>query len=286
MRDGGAGLRKIREELGITLREARASSLKIAGELGNPHYCLSLSRLSEIENKGVLPNIYRLYTLSRIYRRSIHDLLQLYGLPAGGQITGDLLPGMRNTHVLPSMPSFDPPDSLGQAQGGCGDETIEIGRLRTTGQFGQFLEEWRCKDETYGYVGDADYTMYPIISPGSVVKIDRRKDRVAKGPWKHEHERPIYFVELRDGFACCWCDLQGSYILLQPHPLSPRSPRLARHPQDAEVLGQVVAVAMRVGYEQKPGSKTSTRPTPVKDPLLAQKKHPHVDFEPTLATAV
>jgi hypothetical protein len=35
-------------------------------------------------------------------------------------------------------------------------------------------------------------------------------------------------------------------IILQPHPLSPVAVRILRHPQDAEVLGQVVGVAMKL----------------------------------------
>jgi hypothetical protein len=34
---------------------------------------------------------------------------------------------------------------------------------------------------------------------------------------------------------------------LQPHPLSPAQVRILKHPQEAEVIGQVVGVAMRIG---------------------------------------
>jgi len=35
--------------------------------------------------------------------------------------------------------------------------------------------------------------------------------------------------------------------VLQPHPLSPVPVRILKHPQEAEVLGQVVGVAMSLG---------------------------------------
>ena len=35
-------------------------------------------------------------------------------------------------------------------------------------------------------------------------------------------------------------------IILQSHPLSPAPVRILRHPQEAEVLGQVVGVAMKL----------------------------------------
>jgi hypothetical protein len=40
---------------------------------------------------------------------------------------------------------------------------------------------------------------------------------------------------------------KNDQIVLQPHPLSPIQIRILRHPQDAEVIGQVVGVAMRLG---------------------------------------
>ena len=88
--------------------------------------------------------------------------------------------------------------------------------------------------------------MYPILLPGSFLQIDETKTRVAKGPWRTEYERPVYFVELRDEFMCCWCEVRGSEILLQPHPQSGVQTRVCKHGQDAEVIGQVVGIAMRL----------------------------------------
>src|SRR3954469_4950996 len=95
--------------------------------------------------------------------------------------------------------------------------------------------------------------MYPILLPGSFVKVDETKDKVEQNMWRSEYERPIYLVESRDGFTCCWCALKGNQITLQPHPLSPVQVRILRHPQDAEVIGQVVAFAMNLEWDPAPG---------------------------------
>jgi hypothetical protein len=89
--------------------------------------------------------------------------------------------------------------------------------------------------------------MYPILPPGSFVQVDETKKKVSEGTWRSEFERPVYFVEMRDGYACCWCSMKRDSIVLQPHPLSPVPVRVLRYPQEAEVLGQVVGVAMRLG---------------------------------------
>lgn len=89
--------------------------------------------------------------------------------------------------------------------------------------------------------------MYPILPPGSFIQVDEARDKVLEGSWRAEYERPIYFVGTREGHTCCWCTLTGEEIILQPHPLSPVSPRVLRYPQQAEVIGQVVGVAIRLG---------------------------------------
>ena len=128
---------------------------------------------------------------------------------------------------------------------------------RKTLNFGRMIEQWGTVplvyleglskvDYTYGYIGSEDLTMYPILPPSSFIQVDETKSKVSEGGWRSEYERPIYFIETRDGHTCCWCTLTREDIILQPHPLSPVAPRVfGRH--EAEVLGQVVGVAMRLG---------------------------------------
>jgi hypothetical protein len=64
--------------------------------------------------------------------------------------------------------------------------------------------------------------------------------------WRTEFDRPIYFVELRDGYACSWCEVRGSQLTLIPHPLSGCAIRQFAYPSEAEIVGQVTGVAMRL----------------------------------------
>lgn len=98
----------------------------------------------------------------------------------------------------------------------------------------------------YGYIGMKDRMMYPLIMPGAIVQIDEQRQGIVRGSWHHESERRIYFLEMRTGFACCWCAVEDGNIILQPHPLSPAH-MLVLHLNDVDVIGQVVAVAMRLG---------------------------------------
>jgi len=98
----------------------------------------------------------------------------------------------------------------------------------------------------YGYIGLEDFTMDPILHPGAFVQIDTDLNRVQPSAWRTEFDRPIYFVELREGYACSWCEVGASQITLLPHPLSACPVRRFAYPNDAEIIGQVTGVAMRL----------------------------------------
>jgi hypothetical protein len=128
-------------------------------------------------------------------------------------------------------------------------KTSNIGRL--VEQWGlvplSYLEQFANCHYTYGYIGNEDLTMYPLLPPGSFIQVDESRNKVSEGGWRTEYERPIYFVETRSGYTCCWCSVAGDSIILQSHPLSPVTARVPRYPQEAEVIGQVMGVAIRLG---------------------------------------
>src|SRR5258707_8581324 len=108
------------------------------------------------------------------------------------------------------------------------------------------IEHFDVRHSMYGFIGLDDLTLYPLLRPGSFVQIDQRIKKILPIKWRTELDRPIYFVELRDGYACSWCEIQDGHLLLLPHPLSPVSVRRFSHGVEAEIVGQVTAVAMRL----------------------------------------
>jgi transcriptional regulator with XRE-family HTH domain len=253
MLSAGKDLRKIRERLGLTMRDVEAASNDIAKHRGSEEYLVPPSRLSDIETKGVIPSVFRFYSLSAIYRTPVNSLLQLFGIDLDGissewatsQPARSHIVTVSNERGLFNVPvKMDPGFDL--------RETSDLGRM--VQQWGAvpftMLSRLQSEGYTYAYIGNEDYTMYPILRPGSFVQVDETKRRVVDRQWRSEYDRPIYFVETRDGFTCCWCSLRpNGMLVLQPHPLSTVSVRILKHPQDAEVLGQVVGVAMRIGEQ-------------------------------------
>jgi transcriptional regulator with XRE-family HTH domain len=248
--NGGQRLRALRENLGYRMRDVELASQQIARRFESEEFAIPPSRLSDIETKGIIPSIFRLYSFAAIYRREYRELLSFYGLELDN-ISADISFGHpQKSHVSGASSNvnqvriptrLDPGFSL--------QRTTDLKRLIE--QWGTVpmthLELLADDRYTYGYIGTEDFTMYPILPPGSFVQVDEKKNKVGEGIWRSEFERPIYFVEMREGYTCCWCTIKRDSIVLQPHPLSPVSVRVLRYPQEAEVLGQVVGVAMRLG---------------------------------------
>lgn len=77
----GERLRERRVRLGLTLREVEARSRVIADGLKSGSFEVPFARLSEMERDGHTPNIFRLYTIARIYSLRTAELLEWYGVP-------------------------------------------------------------------------------------------------------------------------------------------------------------------------------------------------------------
>lgn len=248
---GGTKLRSLREALGCTMREVESASLQIARRRGSEEYAIPPSRLSDIETKGVVPSIFRLYSLAAIYRYSFRELLTWYGVDLNDIPLDAGIAHLPNSHLSSLSENVDQMQVPVRMDPGF--------NLHKTTNLGRMIEKWGpvplsylsglAAEEkyTYGYIGVEDFTMYPILPPGSFVQVDESKNKSSEGAWRSEYERPIYFVETREGFVCSWCSVRRDSIVLQPHPLSPVAVRVLRHPQEAEIIGQVVGVAMRLG---------------------------------------
>jgi hypothetical protein len=106
------------------------------------------------------------------------------------------------------------------------------------------LNRFNVKDLAYGYIGTNDWSMHPILPPGSLVVIDQTRRKILNSGWATEFDRPIYFLEHRDGYACSWCTLKDSHLMLHPHPSSQRDPEVYLYPKEIDIIGQVTFAAM------------------------------------------
>src|SRR5580698_6057787 len=80
MEEAGQKLKRVRERLRLKFRDVEEASARIATRHQNDEFAVALSRLADIENKGTMPSVYRLYSLCAIYRLDLNEVLSWYGV--------------------------------------------------------------------------------------------------------------------------------------------------------------------------------------------------------------
>ena len=265
--EAGKRLRAERLRVRLSTRAVQKLSQEIAREKNNEDYYISHGWLTEVENGKFTPSIYKLCSLSLIYKCNFAEIVAFFGINFLDVAREQRLIGLPHTHLLGS--NLETP---GQTMTLPLELRKEV-QLAQTNLVSRMFEAWGeipiallqqldLRHRLFGYIGIEDYTLYPLIRPGSFVEIDARQNKVKTGNWLSEFDRPIYFVELRDGYACSWCELGGTQLILLPCPQSRGQIRQVRYPGDADIIGRVTAVTMRIAEaagnqsRESPSSRT------------------------------
>jgi transcriptional regulator with XRE-family HTH domain len=250
MEQAGRRLREIRQALELTTRDVDERSRAIATERESRLYIVSHGRLVQIEGGKTVPGIHKLFSLAAIYGVPLSDLLSQYQIDADDITAYHLRNGRTTTHLV----NFEEPDLHQQVDfplrlnpGLSLDRTTLVHRMvETWGRIPlrmlKYLDIRNCR---YGFIGYSDYTMYPLIRPGSFVEIDETQKAAKPVLSATEFDRPVYFIQLRTGYVCSWCEAEQSRLISIPHPLSPCKTRIFAYPSEAEIVGRVTAIAIR-----------------------------------------
>lgn len=255
MEEAGQKLKRARERLNLRYRDVEEASGRIANSHSNDEFIIALSRLADIENKGTVPSIYRLYSLCAIYRLDMREVLEWYGVDLSRLPADSILTEVDRTHPIGFVP-----DGFGEVQVPLSlDPGLD---LRRTTFLSRLIQRWGklplmllnaldLKNQRYAFIGTEDWSMYPLLQPGSFVVIDETKRKVAPSGWTNEFDRPIYFLEHRAGWACGWCSLSQDKLVLQPHPSSHCDAQIFEYPSEVDVIGQVTGIAMRLDQAKR-----------------------------------
>ena len=254
--EAGQRLKAARLRARLSIREVERLSHEIASAESNPDCCISHSWLVQVENGDYVPGTFKLYTLSRIYKLRPEEVLGFFGLGLRVADEGPMSLTLPHTHLVGPVQQ-KPGQTLLAPMGLRGSE-----KLNETNLLSRMFETWGeiplgllqqvdLRNSILGYIGRKDYTMYPLLRPGTVVQVDSRQRAIRASGWPNEYERPIYFVELRDSCVCSWCDLDGSQLYLIPGPLSGQQLRRVRYPLDAEIVGRVTGILMSLVDRQE-----------------------------------
>ncbi|MFN2532212.1 MAG: helix-turn-helix domain-containing protein [Pyrinomonadaceae bacterium] len=231
----GHRLKALRKNRKLTVRDVEQATHRIAAVMNDNQYLVSDSSLTRLEKGRSGPTIYKLFTLSAVYNV---NLLELYGIdladikklhsiafPDKTQLLPNEMVQERSTASLQELET-----ELLAAPAGIELEHALSGRT-----------DLSKLPLAYGYIGFKDFTMFPLVRPGAIVRIDTRQDKLSSQKWRTEYERPIYFIELRGGYACGWCELQNNQLTIVPHHSGPGRVRHYNYPHDAELVGRVIS---------------------------------------------
>jgi transcriptional regulator with XRE-family HTH domain len=248
-------MKRVREKLYLKYRDVAEASKRLAREKGNPEFAIGLSRLADIENRGTVPSIYRLYSLGAIYGMDFTTLLAIFGVNAAHMPADSLGLAFARTRAA----RFDPDGATVVEAPFDLESTFD---LKSTTYVSRHFHRWGklpvlllqsldLRKQRYAFIGTEDWSMHPLIRPGSFVQVDEAKRQIKREQKLHEYEKPIYFLEDRTGFRCAWCTIRGEWLIAQSHAASGVAPQIYKYPSEVDVVGQVVGVAMRLDREKR-----------------------------------
>jgi transcriptional regulator with XRE-family HTH domain len=238
-------LRGARLRAGLSLRAASAMSRLIASELRNEHYFAAPGSLSDYEATDVPPrHIHKAITLCALYGLHFSTFLKSIGLhveEAGKHpIPDDLVPRDR---------PIEPRDSERDTQEATGFLNYLLRRSEHVPFFlrnsiSGFAGMTIPSINDYFWVGGDQTPLHPLLVKGLIVVVNRHKKRAIHFRSKPLWQQPLYILLRRNGtYMCGCCSLEQSTLVTHPYsPNHQRSEHLRNH-QDAEVVGQIVAVA-------------------------------------------
>jgi hypothetical protein len=244
----GQLLKATRHRSHIPTRQAARMSHMIAQVLNDNRYMCSSSSLSDYELRSTPPrDLHKVITLCSIYGLQFESVMKGMGIAIGQSGTES----MPDRYVSRHQPA------------------VKVGRIDEAGERTGFLETLLndCQNEVpfflrdlLGHFSDSPHRsiddffwiggdlepLHPCLANGLVVVVNRRRKTpfhfVSKPLW----EQPIYLVLLRDGkyLAAC-CGLEKNQLVIHPygsdfHPIAEY-----RYHHDAEIVGQIVAIARR-----------------------------------------
>jgi transcriptional regulator with XRE-family HTH domain len=236
----GESLRAIRKGWQLSLREVEERSLRFAQERGNQSHQVSAGWLARLESEKHELTVSKLLALASIYNipaeELLHSIYPVSPQPILRQLSNPNVTMLLTGGPLEEQAKYLIPDTLGIEQ--LSEETSLLAP-----------DEGARTPFRRGIIGKRDRTLAPMIPPGSIVHIDTQKRAISLGrDWKHEFQRPIYFLMTREGYVCGWCELdkKSEWLTLVPHSLSPASSRRWKYRTEIESLGRVVVAAIRL----------------------------------------
>ncbi len=238
-----------RSRMGLSFREASAMSRQIASELGHEQYFAASGSLSDYEALDGPPrHIHKAIALCAIYGLRFSTFLGSVGLRFE-QAGKDPIPDNLVSRKPPSA-GRRPSDELRRPRNGFLDRLLTL-----SGPIPFFLHQsvsalsgLRSPSlHDVFWVGGGQEPVHPLLVDGVVVIVNRHRKKPVHFPSKPLWQQPLYVLLRRDGtYICACCSLENDILVIHGYSPGCQRPEQLRNHHDAEVIGEIVAIARRL----------------------------------------
>jgi hypothetical protein len=243
----GPVLRRARQRMGLSFREASAISRKIANLLDDPRYFTASGSLSDYESGGIPPrHFHKVITFCVVYSLDFQTILHSLGLSPqdAGQ---EPIPQVLTEGSL----------SVASEMVLEGDETEQAGFLgNLLAEFGEIPFFLRGSIEVLSglrspslkdcfWIGGARGS-HPYLAGGILAVVNRQKKKPNDCGSKPIWQQPLYVVLKRDGtYMCGCCSRENNSLVVHTYPGGVHRREQFRD-RDVEVVGKIVAVVRKL----------------------------------------
>jgi hypothetical protein len=229
----------------MTRPEVSAETARIAELHGNPKCKISESWLWRIEtNQGTASGV-KLLALIHIYRLDNQELLGTDDTASADVFSQWRHPLSPENHILIER---GPLDALAA-------DLLPVEYIDPPETTAILPNDSQFSSERYvrAIIGTRDNRAYPMLRPGAVVLIDREQRDINKRlKIRHEFDTPIFFFETHGVPLCGWAHRnKNGTVDIWAHPAAQMAPINLQYGQEAELVGQVVAVQMWLTPESR-----------------------------------
>jgi hypothetical protein len=240
----GLLLKRTRRRMNLPVREAAAMSRTIAEVLKDDRYKTSPSSLSDYELRNTPPrDFHKVITLCSIYGLQFESVMKRLGIDVAKAGT-EPMPDHYLFHTEPTVPAKRTDAEI--VGTGFLEKLLEKCQeipLFLRDSFEQFSGSTHVSLEDFFWVGGDDDPLHPYLAEGLLVTVNRRRKapfHFGSKPW---WQQPLYIILMRDGtyLACC-CAVESGLLVIHPYSRDFHPSTQYRLHQDAEVVGQIVAI--------------------------------------------
>ena len=220
-------------------------SRTIAEVLKDDRYSTSPSSLSDYElGNAAARDFHKITTLCSIYSLQLASVMKRIGIDVAEAGTES----MPDRYLLRAEPAVAAKRSDGEIIGpGFLEMLLQESHpipffLRDS--LGYFSGSARVSLDDFFWVGGDDDPLHPYLAEGLLVMVNRRKKTPLHFGSKSWWQQPLYIILTRDGsyLACC-CAVENGLLVIHPYGRDFHRSSQYRLHQDAEVVGQIVAIA-------------------------------------------